>query len=454
MKLAGASLITLNGSLSLAEEIQENGLSLAQEQALAYLWNYEKMQKDVFTQLHASFNDLTIYETFANYSKVSQRAVVEEVVKLYQVAITNTGTGLILATETELRNMSTGEFGLSELTSSYDAFMSEGSSQKDALLVGAKAVVQEINKIDDILGSFPNNAKIRENLEYLKSSSMGQYWRIDHELKANHSSEGCCEAGSAYCKTKDEYPVSYGHEANKPAAIDSMQKKHLVHMWSEEKMAHDAYEIAYTLYPDLRLFYNIGHWSENQHMHAVEELIALYDINVYDYSDAALPDAHYDASVLRAIPPKEYPINKFTDTLNDLLADAAGDSSATDKDKRIGALQLGCRVEIQDIIDLRSFLEINNNKYIEETFKYLIAGSQSHYWSFHYALIAMGCPDGCGSAGDDYKKTAEDFPSGSGDITLARLWNQRGSYLDEKMRFAHLLKSTRKKISQYKRTIS
>jgi len=186
MKFAGASLMTLNSSLIFAEDSQGSLLSLDQQQALAYLWNYEKMQKDVFTQLHTD-TDIRIYETFANYSKTSQRAVVEEIISLYQVDITDTGAGLIVATESELRNMELGEFGLSALENTYNNFISEGSSSsKDALLAGAKAVVKEIDKIDVTLALFTNHAKITENLNYLKSSSMGQYWRIDHELKAKH----------------------------------------------------------------------------------------------------------------------------------------------------------------------------------------------------------------------------------------------------------------------------
>lgn len=438
MKLAGASLMTLNSTASFAEEIQDNGLSVAQEQALAYLWNYEKMQKDIFTQLHSSYNQVELFETFSSYSKVSQKAVVEEVVKLYQIDITSTGA-IIIANESDLRNMPVGEFGLSELTTIYTDFISEASSAKDAILVSAKAVVKEINKIDATLALFTNHVKITENLKYLKSSSMGQYWAIDHELKLNHDSAGCSEAGELYDKDKDEYPVSYGNKDAKEGELTLLQRKNLVHMWSEEKMARDAYEIAYTLYPDLRLFYNIGHWSETQHMHAVEELIALYDIDVYDYT-YPLPKAHYNASTLREIPSKEYPIQVFDSTVTTHLNEAVL--------SKVDALKVGCRVEIQDVKDLRQFLDQNNgNKYIEETFKYLISGSQSHYWSFHYALKALGITNGCCSAGADYCKTAQDFPSGSGNIELAKLWNQRGSYLDQKIRFAHRLKSMRKRFS-------
>jgi hypothetical protein len=86
-------------------------------------------------------------------------------------------------------------------------------------------------------------------------------------------------------------------------------------------------------------------------------------------------------------------------------------------------------VEVQDIRDLTGFLGQNTgssyNQYIDRTFKYLIAGSQSHYWAYHYALIERGVANGCCSVGADYCKTPQEFPSGSGDKLLAKLWDRK-----------------------------
>ena len=180
-------------------------------------------------------------------------------------------------------------------------------------------------------------------------------------------------------------------------------------------MAHDAYEAIYGLYPELRLFYNIGHWSEIQHMSAVEELVTLYNIDVNDYSNS---DAHYKPQELRAMGAGDYAISDFEDRYSNILIPMAQQS-------RIKALQVGCITEVQDIRDLDGFLkQVGKNKYLERTFKYLIAGSQSHYWAYHYALIQIGVAQGCCSVGGDYCKTPDEYPSGSGDKLLATLWNQ------------------------------
>jgi hypothetical protein len=186
-------------------------------------------------------------------------------------------------------------------------------------------------------------------------------------------------------------------------------------MWSEEKMAHDAFEVVYAVYPHLRLFYNIGHWSETQHKTAVEELIAFYNIDITDYGNA---DKHYDKSKLDKLGPSQYVIVDFEDRYNNVLLPYAvkGD---------IEALKLGCMVEVQDIRDLEGFFLQNSNPYIEQTFRYLIAGSQSHYWAYHYALVERGITNGCCSAGADYCKSHTEYPSGSGNRELAWLWWHR-----------------------------
>ncbi len=230
-------------------------------------------------------------------------------------------------------------------------------------------------------------------------------------------SEGCCKAGNGYCKTPAEYPIAYGIDhIDKDLTLTDSQRHALAHMWSEEKMAHDAFEAVYGLYPHLRLFYNIGHWSEVQHMTAVEELVALYNIDVNDYSNK---DAHYKPTELRAMGAGDYAISDFETRYKDTLIPYA-------KQGDIQALKIGCMVEVQDIRDLTGFLgQVDGNKYLEKTFKYLVAGSQSHYWAYHYALIQNGVANGCCSVGADYCKTPEEFPSGSGDGLLAALWNQK-----------------------------
>jgi hypothetical protein len=249
---------------------------------------------------------------------------------------------------------------------------------------------------------------------------MGHYWAIDQELKKdNLATNGCCEAGSKYCKTHNEYHITLGTDHATAPKLTMDQKHALAYMWSEEKMAHDAFETVYSVYPDLRIFYNIGHWSEVQHMTAVEELIALYNFDILDYGNE---DGIYDQEKLRALETGKYAIYDFEDRYENTLLPYAlkGD---------MYALKLGCMVEVQDIRDLKGFLGQNvgsiYNQYIDRTFNYLISGSQSHYWAYHYMLIQKGEEQGCCCLGEEYCKTPQEFPSGSGDRLLAKLWNRK-----------------------------
>jgi hypothetical protein len=268
----------------------------------------------------------------------------------------------------------------------------------------------------EYLDTFSPTDKATENLTYLLDGATGHYWALDRELIKIGVVKGACEAGDEFCKTPNNYPIAYGRDhLTNPKPLTNEQRHALAHMWSEEKMAHDAFETVYVVYPHLRLFYNIGHWSEVQHMTAVEELVALYNIDVNDYSN---PQKHYEPEKLRKMGPGDYAIEDFETRYNETLLPYAVQGD-------IYALKLGCMVEVQDIRDLTQFLKQNNgNPYIERTFNYLVAGSQSHYWAYHYALIERGIKGGCCSVGEDYCKDASEFPAGSGKPDLAMLWNR------------------------------
>ena len=394
-----------------------NPLTTQQQKLISDIWHHERLRASLARAFSQNFqNDLLT--TMGRESASNRRAVLDEIVNLYDVDLSVTTAGRLYYTTEQLKAMELGTFPSTAMTDRYNDLKNEGSNSKiDAFVTLTKVTVDAVEKMQNALPSFSAHSKIQDNITYLIDSSMGHYWAINQELIASGVVEGCCRAGSDYCKTPAEYPIAYGTDhIDSDLTLTGSQRHALAHMWSEEKMAHDAYEVVYSLYPHLRLFYNIGHWSEAQHMSAVEELVALYNIDVNDYSNT---DAHYKPQELRAMGRGDYAISDFEDRYNDTILPYAQQSD-------IKALQIGCMVEVQDIRDLTGFLgQVNGNKYLEKTFNYLIAGSQSHYWAFHYALIQRGVSDGCCSAGGDYCKTPEEYPSGSGDGLLAALWNRR-----------------------------
>ena len=394
-------------------------LSTKQQKMVADIWHRERLRASLALEFSKHFND-DLLTTMGKWSASNRRAVLDEVVNLYNVDLSYTSDAQLLYTTRQLKAMKLGAFPSTVMTNRYDTLKKEGlKSRSEAFLTLAKVAVDSIDEMQRYLGVFANRKKVQENITYLVDGSMGHYWAINQKLINLGVVEGCCRAGNKYCKTPAKYPIAYGIDhLDKDLTLTDEQRHALAHMWSEEKMAHDAFEAVYGLYPHLRLFYNIGHWSEVQHMSAVEELVALYNIDVNDYSNA---DAHYKPQELRKMGAGDYAISDFEDRYANTLLPYA-------KKGDIEALKLGCMVEVQDIWDLTGFLgQVGKNKYLEKTFKYLIAGSQSHYWAYHYALIQMGVSNGCCSAGADYCKTADEFPSGSGDGLLAALWNQTNS---------------------------
>jgi len=418
--------LAASGAISMAPSLLQaqtpSSLSPQQRESIATLWQLEKRRNDLALAWSKNFDDIELLATIGNWSAKNRTAVLNEIVKLYHIDLSKTLEEQLLYSTEQILAMQAGEFASTNLKSRYDARFNEGAAtRQDALLTLVKESVELEQALKQTLALFSPKEKLAENLVYLSDGTMGHYWALHRELMKMGIPDGACAAGEAYCKTPQEYGVTYGRDhLSDPKPLTPEQRHAIAFMWSEEKMAHDAFETVYTVYPYLRLFYNIGHWSEVQHLSAVEELAALYNIDVNAYSDT---NKYYDKEALRQMGPGDYAISDFEDRYQNVLLPYAVQSD-------IDALKLGCIVEVQDVRDLTQFLWNNDNPYIERTFNYLIAGSQSHYWAYHYALIARGVSEGCCSAGRDYCKDASEFPSGSGQQELALRWNRHDLPID------------------------
>jgi hypothetical protein len=135
----------------------------------------------------------------------------------------------------------------------------------------------------------------------------------------------------------------------------------------------------------------------------VEALVERYDINITNPQDDYT--VNYSEDDLRALPEGHFGVDKIQ-TLYDKLY-AKGMLS------RVGALQVGCEVEVTDVDDLNHYIEIAgkvNAQDLVSVFERLRAGSYNHYWAFDKALKAENLESGCASAGDEFKKTLEEYP--------------------------------------------
>ncbi len=185
-----------------------------------------------------------------------------------------------------------------------------------------------------------------------------------------------------------------------PASDLTNEQKHtLAYMWNEERLARDMYLSLNELTPSKTLF-NIATNAETQHVLAVEDLIQKYDLNIFNTVDYS---GGYVAQDLAAYESGQYSIEALYD-LHNLLYDK-GSASLQD------ALEVGCLVEVTDINDLDADLAlVEGVEDITIVFENLRQGSYSHYWSFDSALKAQGVTDGCCSLGEDYCKTADEYP--------------------------------------------
>jgi len=178
------------------------------------------------------------------------------------------------------------------------------------------------------------------------------------------------------------------------------QKYALAYMWNDEKMANNLYLALNKSTPNQTL-YNIATNAETRHESMVENLAKVYDVNITNLKNYG---THFDETALEKYSSGKFFIPKVQETYNALYE--KGSQSLTD------ALQVGCMVEVTDIDDLDKYLEIVKDKPdIVNVFESLRNGSYNHYWAFDEALKNLGISDGCCSAGEEYCKTSEEYPT-------------------------------------------
>lgn len=161
-------------------------------------------------------------------------------------------------------------------------------------------------------------------------------------------------------------------------------KEKIAYMYSEEWLAYDLYLALNKLYPDAIQLKNIALNSETKHIEAVDLLAQKYDLNLTQYPGTSTP---YDKE---GIGGGVYPVEPVQ-TLYDLLY-AKGSQSKQD------ALEVGCIVEVIDVIDLNEDIELAlgaGATDVASIFEFLREGSYKHYWEFDSALKQMGVDQGC-----------------------------------------------------------
>ena len=192
-------------SIDLSQYPMSN-LTDAQKYTIAFMWNEEKLAKDIYLELNLLYPTQQL-ENIATKSETMHQALVEDLVERYDLNITNLVDYKENYSEEELRAFASGEFGVQEIQDLYDTLYAEGKqSQQAALEVGCKV---EVTDVEDLL----DEIRIAEEVDaqdliavwnVLLSGSYNHYWAFDKGLKNQGVTDGCCSLGTDFCHP--EYP--------------------------------------------------------------------------------------------------------------------------------------------------------------------------------------------------------------------------------------------------------
>ncbi len=150
----------------------------------------------------------------------------------------------------------------------------------------------------------------------------------------------------------------------KTGNLTDVEKKDMMHMVEEEKLARDVYTTLYDKWKN-RTFYNIAK-SEQTHLDAVRLLIEKYNLT--------------DPTKGKGI--GQFANPRFEKLYTELVAN--GSKSLVD------ALKVGALIEELDIVDLQNCINHTNKQDIKIVYENLMKGSRNHLRAFVSKLKKLG----------------------------------------------------------------
>jgi hypothetical protein len=188
-------------STSSTEATSVPELTDAQKYTLAYMWNEEKLAKEIYLALYGVWEGQTVtLYNIATQSETRHIAAVEGLVEAYDINITNLDDYNESYSEAELRALAPGEYAIPELQELYDTLYIEGSSsEQQALEVGCKVEVRDIADLNESIAIASGIDDLVSTFELLRLQSYQHYKEISDTLKSMGVTEGCCILGDGYC---------------------------------------------------------------------------------------------------------------------------------------------------------------------------------------------------------------------------------------------------------------
>ncbi len=196
---------------AILEEIKtlpEEPLSDEEIYSLKYMWNEEKLAKDLYYKLaeaYSEYNVSRVFNNIASRSETVHQETVELLLDKYKISVDD----VPYYEDRDLNiDYPPGVFSLPEIQDLYEQLLNQGMiSLEDALKVGCIVEVTDVNDLNEEIEN-ADNADIIKAFEFLRQGSYNHYWAFDRALKSIGVQDGCCSLGEEYCKTLEEYPPS------------------------------------------------------------------------------------------------------------------------------------------------------------------------------------------------------------------------------------------------------
>lgn len=199
------SVESMPSSVTDALNDQTQILSQKLKDSITYMYNEEKLAKDVYLDVYEVQKVQQLYN-IATKSEIRHQEAVNELAKKYDLNIT-------LYPDTEVpydisvEAYNSGEFSVEHIQELYNTLYDKGiQSKKDAFEVGCIVEVTDIDDLDNYIAEATqsNASDVLAVFNFLRNGSYNHYWAFDKGLKNMGISEGCCSLEAKYCHP--EYP--------------------------------------------------------------------------------------------------------------------------------------------------------------------------------------------------------------------------------------------------------
>jgi hypothetical protein len=188
----------------------KDNLTKEQKYSLAFMWNEEKLARDLYLEVENKQTNRQMYN-IGTKSETKHVSMVEDLVEKYNINILNLKDYSIKYTESELRALPAGKFGVDKIQTLYDALYAKGiKSKRDALEMACMVEVTDVNDLLEYI-KIADDGKHKDLVDtfaMLRDGSYNHYWAFDSGLKQLGVEKGCCTLGVIdgvdYCQ--NDYP--------------------------------------------------------------------------------------------------------------------------------------------------------------------------------------------------------------------------------------------------------